>query len=253
VPTALDGERDFLREFVSRQGVQTNEVQRSWMLVPCFLAAAGRTGAESVDLVELGPSAGLNLVWDRYRCRYDEGERGPPGARLTLSGEERRPVPGALLARRLRVLGRVGIDRSPVDVTTEHGARLITSFVWPDQAWRLGQLESAIAALREDPPPIVRGHVAEALPEVLADRGAADLTVVYATNVLGYLSVRSRERVQAALAKAARLGPLAFVSTGAAAGDVRTHQALRLQLWPGAGARVILADADFHGAWIAWH
>ena len=30
---------DFLREFVRTQGVQTNEVQRSWVLLPLFLHA----------------------------------------------------------------------------------------------------------------------------------------------------------------------------------------------------------------------
>ena len=36
----LEAHADFLREFVATQGVQTNEVQRSWMLLPCFLRAA---------------------------------------------------------------------------------------------------------------------------------------------------------------------------------------------------------------------
>src|SRR5439155_4806398 len=64
---------DFLREFVRTQGVQTNEVQRSWVLLPCFLEIARRTGVDEIDLIEVGPSAGLNLVWDRYRYVYEQG------------------------------------------------------------------------------------------------------------------------------------------------------------------------------------
>ncbi len=76
----------FLREFVTTRGVQTNEVQRSWVLVPLLLRVAQRTGAETFDLVELGPSAGLNLVWDRYRYRYEAGEWGREDAMLQLRG-----------------------------------------------------------------------------------------------------------------------------------------------------------------------
>jgi hypothetical protein len=65
VDEALTEHREFLQRFVSQQGVQTNEVQRCWMLLPCFLEVIYRTGASTVDLLELGPSAGLNLIWDQ--------------------------------------------------------------------------------------------------------------------------------------------------------------------------------------------
>ena len=93
----LERHRGFLSDFVATQGVQTNEVQRSWVLLPLLLRIAQRTGAAEFDLVELGPSAGLNLVWDRYRYGYDSGEWGPEDALLRFEGEERRPIPGDLL------------------------------------------------------------------------------------------------------------------------------------------------------------
>ena len=113
----LEEHAAFLREFVASQGVQTNEVQRSWVLLPLLLRVAERTGAETFDLVELGPSAGLNLVWDRYAYRYEAGEWGREDAVLSFEGEERRPVPAELLRLEPRVRGRIGIDRAPIDVT----------------------------------------------------------------------------------------------------------------------------------------
>ena len=62
VPRALVEHRAFLRRFVRAERVQTNEVRRSWTLLSCFLLAAERAGVAEVDLVELGPSAGLNLI-----------------------------------------------------------------------------------------------------------------------------------------------------------------------------------------------
>jgi hypothetical protein len=251
VPEALVEHREALRAFVARGGVQTNEVQRSWLLLPCFLAVARATGAEAFDLVELGASAGLNLVWDRYRYGYRAGTWGQREARLKLTGEERTQVPGALLRLAPSVRSRVGVDLAPVDATTDEGARLLKSFVWPDQGWRLALLDRAIEALREDPPELVRGDLVEVLPDLLARRREGALTVVFQTAVLGYVDAERREGVYRALAAAGAAGPLAFVSTGQPNGDVHDYWGVWVQTWPG-GERRLLARADFHGAWLDW-
>ena len=242
--------RDFLREFVASQGVQTNEVQRSWVLVPLFLRIAQRTGAEVFDLVELGPSAGLNLVWDRYGYRYGAGEWGPPDASLRFEGEERRPVPAELLELEPRVRGRTGIDLSPVDVTSEEGARLLQSFVWAGQEDRLERLERAIEALRAHPPRLIRGDFVELLPEVLAAQPRDALTVVFQTATLGYVGDEGRTRVRAALEEAGRERSLVFLSTGRPRTE-RDCWGLRIVYWPG-GEREFAGHADFHGAWLQW-
>jgi hypothetical protein len=246
----LGEHREFLRAFISEQGVQTNEVQRSWVLLPLLLRVAQKTGAQTFDLVELGPSAGLNLVWDRYRYRYEAGEWGPSAEGLLLEGEERRPVPGELLELSPEVRGRVGIDRSPIDVTSEEGARLLRCFVWAGQDERLERLDQAIEALRGDPPELVRGDFVELLPETLAAQSGGGLTVVFQTATWGYLDDERRSRLRAILEEAGRSLPLAFVSTGKP--RVEEHcWGLRLVYWPGS-EREFAGHADFHGAWLRW-
>jgi len=247
---ALAAHPAFLRRFVAEQSIQTNEVQRSWMLLPCFLEVTRRTGARTLELVELGPSGGLNLVWDRYRYRYEAGTWGSADAPLELAADERRPVPAELLALRPVVVSRVGVDRDPVDVTTEEGARLLKSFVWPDQTWRLELLERAIAALRADPPALVRGDLVAELPRLLDAPVQADLTLVYQTAVLGYLAHDEVSRVWATLDAAAAKRPLAYVGTHAPAPDVHTYYGLAVRVWP--QERELVAHADFHGAWLDW-
>jgi hypothetical protein len=231
--------------------VQTNEVRRSWTLLPCFLEIARRTGVETFDVLELGASAGLNLLWDRYRYRYEAGSWGPPDAPLELDGQERAPVPASLVALSPRVRRRSGVDLDPVDVTTDEGALRLRSFVWPGQTGRMERLDQAIEAVRREPPQLVRGDLVEQLPRLLAERAPDALTVVFQTAVVGYLDEAGWARAQAVLERAGRDGDLALVWTDRPAPDVHTHWGLWLRLWRG-GEPELLAHADFHGAWLEW-
>ena len=247
----LDEHRQFLREFVATQGVQTNEVQRSWVLLPLLLRVAKRMEADAFDLVELGPAAGLNLVWDRYRYRYEAGEWGRDEALLSFKGEERRTVPEELLALRPKVRGRIGIDRAPIDVTTDGGARLLRSFVWAGQDDRLRRLDRAIEAVRADPPELVRGDYVEELPEVLAAQPTDALTIVFQTASFGYIGDEGRARVRSVLEDAGESRPLAFISTGKPREPEKDCWGLRLVYWPG-GEREFAGHSDYHGSWLQW-
>jgi hypothetical protein len=233
---------EWLARFVAEQGVQTNEVQRCWALLPAFLSLAERP----LSLVELGPSAGLNLLWDRYRYRYAAGEWGDPGSPLALAGEERAPVPAELLARRPEVVARVGIDRDPVDVSTEEGALLLQCFVWPDQTERLERLRRAIEAARESPAPIVRGDFVDELPSVLAEQPAGALTVVYETAAIAYLTEERLGELHRILRGSEQ--PLAWLGARESQRDDGYEFELAL---PPAEPRHV-ASLGFHGQWLEW-
>ncbi len=243
--------RDWLRRFIRTQTVQTNEVQRSWMLLPCFLEVALRTGVETLDLIELGPSAGLNLVWDRYGYAYEQGTWGASDAPLALTGEERRPVPGELLRLMPRVRQRRGIDLAPLDVTRPEDALLLKSFVWADQVDRLERLDRALETLRGDPPQLEQGDVVERLPALLAERLPGALTIVFQTAVRGYLSRPAWKEVLTALDDAGRKFPLALVSVSRPAAGEHRYWGLWLRLWPD-GEKRLLAHSGFHGQWLEW-
>jgi hypothetical protein len=250
VDAALAEHADFLARAVADRPVQTNEVQRCWVLLPCFLELARRAGAEELDLVELGPSAGLNLVWDRYHYVYEQGGWGQE-ARLELRGIERGPVPAELLRVRPCVGRRLGIDLAPVDVTTEEGHLLLKSFVWADQTARLDKLDRAVETVRDDPPRLVRGDISKELPRILGERRPEPFTVVWQTAVLGYMSDEEREQVYAALDTASREEPLGWVSAGMPDREPEHQWALKIQIWPEAESSLV-AYADYHGSWLEW-
>jgi hypothetical protein len=241
---ALERRGPFLRSWCAEQEVQTNEVQRSWALLPAFLSLAD---GRPFDLLELGPSAGLNLLWDRYAYRYASGEWG--SGELELSGDDRVPPPADLFSRRVEVVRRRGVDLSPIDVTTPEGARVLQAFVWPDQTSRLERLRRAIDVARQDPPELIRGDYVAELPSLQRDRVDGAQLVVFQTASTMYLDRPGTERLRAALHQAGGEEPLAFVTTGRAPDD--DGFALEVERFPD-GHPERVAVFDFHGEWLDW-
>jgi len=244
VGAALDEHAAFLGRFVAEREVQTNEVQRSWALLPAILSIAD---GRPLDLLELGSAAGLNLVWDRFAYRYSAGTWG--GGPLVLAGDDRVPPPAALLSRRTTVARRRGVDRSPIDVTTEEGALLLESFVWADQEDRVARLRAAIDVVRDDPPQLIRGDYVRDLPALLDDRVPGAQLIVYETASTQYLDREQRSSLHEALHYAGRAEPLTFLTTRSNAGQ--DFYSLEAISWP-SGRRREIEELDFHGAWLRW-
>ena len=253
---AIAAHEDEIRRRIRQDVVQTNEVQRCVALLPAFLTVARET-ALPIELLELGPSAGLNLLADRYRYVYANGAWGRSAALLELVADERgRPVPAELLATSLDVRRRRGIDLAPVDATTEEGYLLPRSFVWPGLEDRVSRLDAAVATLRAEParPALITGDYVERLPEVLTERPTDAVTIVFQTASTGYLPADAAARLRSSLDAAGSDGrPLAWVSTrrhDEREGAVEDAYELELRVWPGPPR--LAAHLDFHGNWLEW-
>ena len=127
---------------------QTNEVGRSAVLMSGRLAIADRFPLP-LRLYELGASAGLNLLLDRFG--YDLGglRCGQLDSPLQLRPRWRGGSPPTA---DVRIVGRAGADQDPLDSVRD--ADTLLAYVWPDQAERLARLEAALALARSDPPQV---------------------------------------------------------------------------------------------------
>lgn len=249
----LADRREWLAAFVRAQPVQTNEVQRSWALLPAFLTVARPC---PFSLVELGPSAGLNLYWDRYRYRYGEARWGPDDAPLELEGVARGGPPDSLFERAVVVASRVGIDRSPVDLRDDEESLLLQAFVWADQEHRLERLRRAIDLVRRDPPRLERGDYVERLPALLAERDLKLLTIVYHPASTMYLPPEDRSRLRAMIEDDGRRGSLAWIAYELVEADGRPDSgferfAIDATTYP-SGEHRRLARVDGHGNRMTW-
>ncbi len=163
-----------LVEVLNTRTVQTNEVGRSALLGPALTWAAG---GEPVQLVDVGCRAGLNLLCDRYRLDYGgHGVSGPDDSPVRIDCQVVTGSPP--IAPSLPVIvGRVGIDLDPPDLTDPDDTRWLLACVWPGTG-RFQRTARAIELGRADPPPVMRGDAVERLPEVLAGLGEGRVVVV---------------------------------------------------------------------------
>ncbi len=157
-----------VRTEVQSRRTQTNEPRRCAVLLPLLARLP-----QPIALLEVGASAGLCLLPDRYGYRYNDGDRlDPPdgSSPLLLTCTTNGPVP----TRLPEVVWRTGIDAAPLDARSADDAHWLRCLVWPGQDDRLADLDAALRIARADPPTVVRGDLIELLPEVarLAPAGA---------------------------------------------------------------------------------
>lgn len=228
---------------------QTNEIARSAMLLPGFLAIARETGLP-LDLYEIGSSAGLNLLFDRFHYRYGDAAWGDDSAPVRLAPEMRGKTP--MLDGRLDIAQRRGSDIAPIDVAKPEERLRLTSYVWADQTARLDRLAAAIGIAARQPFELEKADAADFVDQALAARRPDAVLVLFHSIMWQYLPMATRRRIEQALAAAGADGggPIAWLRMEPS-GTNDPYAVVQLTLWPD-GATRDLARCDFHGRWIEW-
>jgi hypothetical protein len=176
-----------ITEIMLSRTTQTNEPARCAVLLPVLAALK-----QPLALIEVGASAGLCLLPDRYGYEYGAHRLAPPrpgnGAPIfQCIASAQTPLPRALP----RVGWRCGLDLNPLDVNSATEMAWLESLVWPGQEHRSQNLRAAIEIARADAPKVLEGNLLVDLPAV-ADLSPRDMhLVVFHTAVLGYVSCQS--------------------------------------------------------------
>lgn len=241
---ALVGQRSQeLAQVMLGRRTQTNEPARCALLLPALAQLT-----PPLALIEVGASAGLTLLFDRY-CYDYAGHRiaGADPLAPTLRCAPRGPVP--LPDRVPEIAWRAGLDLNPLDVTDDDDVRWLSCLVWPGEGDRAQRLAAAIACARRDPPAVHRGDLRTELPALVAQAPAQATLVVYHSAVLAYVTPQDRRRF-AATVRGLRAAWVSCEAPGAVPGvPVPAHQGFPQLL---ARDRTPLAFADGHGAWLHW-
>ena len=160
----LDHE-DEIRRIMATRLVQTNVVERCSYLLPAFALIAEEVPGTPLSLIDVGTSAGLSLLWDRYQYVYGGRIRAglassPVQIEAEVRGKGTPPIPHDFPT----VAYRAGIDLHPVDMADPESALWLRALNWPEHQDRAAQLQAAIALVQHDAPELVEGDANGRLP-----------------------------------------------------------------------------------------
>ncbi len=215
--------REEIRLLLATRLVQTNEVGRCACLLPAFALIVPRTQGQPLSLVEIGSSAGLNLLWDRYS--YDYGV-----------------LP--------EVTWRLGIDLHPLSVSDPEAKLWLQALIWPENAQRAERLQQALHLTEQEPPSIMAGDALALLPSVLASVPQETTLCVFHSLTVNQFSREARERLTLLLAEWAAKRLLFRVSLESYGG---AEPLLELTTWRNdLATKQTLAVCDSHAQWLEW-
>ncbi len=242
-------ETDALAGLIRSRRCATNEVRRAVVLRLGYVAIARRLATQglppSAYLLEIGTSAGLTLLWDRFAYRYGDTRLGAEDAPVTLSVAWRCAAAPPATAP-VTPAGRLGLDLAPPSVHDADAMAWLRALIWPEHVERSTLFDRALAFARSHPPPVQAMDALAWLPaglDALPERMPAAVVHAFTVN---QFSTAMRHQLDQALAEAAQLRPvfrLGYEWTGDPAAR------LTLATYPG-GRTIPLAVADAHGAWV---
>lgn len=207
-------------------------------------SAPGHLGDSAVafHLVDLGASAGLNLLLDRYGYRWD-GLEWHPDSDLVLETDSRGRMPGP---RDFEVLSRTGLDLSPLDPTDPNERRWLEALIWPEHHERRQRLSAAIELAATAEIEFVEGSALSTLLPTLEGLPADEPVVVMNSFALNQITSEQREAVEDLVAEARARRPVARISFEYTSGEDDWPQ---LSVDDGSGWRHT-GQGHPHGEWI---
>ena len=234
-----------IRGLVQTRRVQTNEIRRCSYLMPAFGVIASENPGRPLALVDVGASAGLNLLWDSYRYSYSDGSTyGPSDSSVLVDAETRTPMP-SIPAQFPRVSHRVGIDLSPVDLSDDEEFRWMMALVWPDHTDRAELLSAARSIWLETPPEIVAGDALAVLPEVLTRIPEDAILCIFHCHTLNQFPVEARSAFHEVLMQESERRTVYHVPSEGERMSVDRIEKSQT-------STALSARRNAHGRWIEW-
>ncbi|WP_424770241.1 DUF2332 domain-containing protein [Pontixanthobacter sp.] len=230
---------------------QTNEAARSWAFMAALKWLSARLGPK-FELNELGASAGINTMMERYHFNLGGVLAGPEASPMQIAPEWRGESPPDVP---VEIVGIRGCDQSPVDLSDHEAALRLKSYVWPEAAARMARIDAAIQLAVEQAPEIMKQDAGDFVAGLLARPQPAGVTTVLNHSIVWqYISETTRAQITAAMEQAGKTAtaqrPLAWVTLETNRETFR-HE-LHVRYWPGGGQKTLLACGHPHGVWAQW-
>ncbi len=230
---------------------QTNEAGRSASIMAGLLWLSEKV-VPRFEMNEIGASAGINTMMERFRFDLGGVAVGPPASLIRIVPEWRGDPPPV---DRASIEGIRGCDVKPIDLTDPDAVLRLKSYVWPEARERMARIDRAVRLANERAPELDRMDAAEWVEQILSEPQVDGVTrTLFHSIVWQYIPEASRGSITTAMERAGEVAteaePLAWIMLETNR-ETFAHE-LRVRYWPGPAEWTLLARAHPHGAWIEW-
>ena len=231
---------------------QTNEAGRSANFIAAMLWLAEQGLPPRFECLEIGSSAGINLMLARYHYDLAGVQVGPEPGAMRFQPEWKGNAPPD---HQIEIASTRGCDVAPVDLTDPAQALRLKAYIWPEHTVRFERMAAAVAEAAKAAPDLVRMNAADFIEAELARPQEAGTTRVLMHSIVWqYVPEDQQIRVTAAMeaagARATPERPLAWIALEANR-VLHVHE-MTVRHWPGDAEPHLLARAHPHGASIEW-
>ena len=227
--------------------VQTNEVKRCAYLYPSFCHIHNIT-QKPLTLVEIGTSAGLQLLWDNYTYCYNSDRKyGSIHSTLEISAEIRGDKFSFLYEHSPPVTRRIGIDLHVNNVNDSEDYLWLKALIWPEHKERISYFEKAAQCLKRQSLELVEGDGISLLPDIISTVSNDSTICILHTHVANQLSVDSKNKLMELIRLAGTRRDVFHLYNNM--WDLDLHLDYFVN---GHEYRNILAETDGHGRWFTW-
>jgi hypothetical protein len=205
--------------------------------------------------LELGASAGLNLLADRYCYVTAGGELGDRDSPVRFLQPWAPPPTIDLAAANgaLRIAARAGCDLAPLDPADPDDRMTLLSYIWPDELERINRTKAALHIASNAPATVARERAREWLAHALAAARAEELIVIWHSLFRQYVGAEEWDELQRIFGRAIEAHPearIVWLSMEPSCDHIaKLHLAVRTHP---AEAEHVLARCDDHGMPISW-
>ena len=231
---------------------QTNEPGRSATLM-CGLKILADRHKLPLEILEIGSSAGLNLMIARFSMNLGGSLAGPVDSPIHIEPEWRGQ--NTLPEICPEICSIKGVDIDPMFMADEMTETRLLAYIWPEHKLRFERTAKAIDMAKSQPVDLAQGDAADWIEEQLAKpQEEGTMRVLMHSIMWQYLPPATQKRIFDAMTKAGQNAteskPLGWVSVEADR-NLNRHD-LNVSSWPGHSDPVNYAHAHAHGFWVEW-
>lgn len=233
-------------EILATKSVQTNEVGRCAYLYPIFSFIYEQVQTP-LACIEIGTSAGLQLLWDQYRYDYGTGSYfGNKASDVTISAEIKAAKLPALYEQ-IPVEERIGIDLNINDLTVEEDLQWLLALIWPEHHSRRNIFQHAAKYVQKASLTLVEGDGVDLLPE-LAERIAENATIcVFHTHVANQIPEEKKHMLMERVREIGLSRNIFHIYNNMWDRDLHVDAIIDGEL-----SEQLACKTDGHGRWFTW-